>query len=166
MTDLDDIYSNRILELAAAIPRCTRLADPDASATAHSKLCGSTVSIDLKMNDGVVTDYGQSVKACLLGQAAASVVGREIIGTGQEEMRQIAETVRAMLKEDGPPPNGRWADLAVLEPVRDYKARHPSTQLVFQAVLEAMDKITRAGTDASGAGTKSRVTSNTTEQPA
>ena len=141
MTDLDDIYSNRILELAAAIPRCERLSDPDATATAHSKLCGSTVSVDLKMRDGVVTDYGQAVKACLLGQAAASVVGREIIGTDQQEIRDVAEKVRAMLKENGPPPNGRWGDLAVLEPVRDYKARHPSTQLVFQAVLEAMDKI-------------------------
>ncbi len=157
MTDLDDIYSNRILELAAAIPRCERLSDPDATATAHSKLCGSTVSVDLKMRDGVVTDYGQSVKACLLGQAAASVVGREIIGTDQHEMREVAEKVRAMLKENGPPPNGRWADLAVLEPVRDYKARHPSTQLVFQAVLEAMDKIEN---------TSSARTATTSEQPA
>ncbi len=157
MTDLDDIYTNRILELAAAIPRCERLSDPDATATAHSKLCGSTVSVDLKMRDGVVTDYGQSVKACLLGQAAASVVGREIIGTDHREMREVAEKVRAMLKEDGPPPNGRWADLAVLEPVRDYKARHPSTQLVFQAVLEAMDQIEK---------TPGAHPATTTEQPA
>ncbi|MCH9809342.1 MAG: iron-sulfur cluster assembly scaffold protein [Alphaproteobacteria bacterium] len=145
MTDLDDIYSNRILELAAAIPRTERLANPDATATAHSKLCGSTVVVDLTMKDGKVTAYGQSVKACLLGQAAASVVGREIIGLGQSEMQQVARDVRAMLKENAPPPNGRWADLAVLEPVRDYKARHPSTLLVFDAVLDAMSQIEGTG---------------------
>jgi len=169
MTDLDDIYSNRILALAAAIPRCERLTDPDASATAHSKLCGSTVSVDLKMRDGVVTDYGQSVKACLLGQAAASVVGREIVGTDPAEMRQVADKVRAMLKENGSPPNGRWSDLAVLEPVRDYKARHPSTLLVFEAVLDAIDQIAgpRPGVGA-GSGTTdtdTQDTNATTEQP-
>ena len=141
MTDLDAIYSNRILELAAAIPRSERLAEPDASATAHSKLCGSTVHVDLKMADGVVTDYGQTVKACLLGQAAASVVGREIVGTTKQEMAEVAATMRAMLKDNGPPPTGRWADLAVLEPVREYKARHTSTLLVFDAVLDAMRQI-------------------------
>ncbi len=145
MTDLDDIYSNRILELAAAIPRSERLRHPDATATAHSKLCGSTVVVDLNMADGKVTDYGQQVKSCLLGQAAASVVGREIIGLTQADMAEVSAKVRAMLKENGPPPNGRWADLAVLEPVRDYKARHPSTLLVFDAVLDAMNQIERAG---------------------
>lgn len=151
MTDLDDIYSNRILELAAAIPRTGRLDAPEASATAHSKLCGSTVTVDLAMADGVVTDYGQSVKACLLGQAAASVVGREIIGTSRQEMTEIARQVRAMLKENGPPPGGRWSDLAVLEPVRDYKARHPSTLLVFDAVVDAMGRI-EAGAQPDGDG--------------
>ena len=144
MTDLDDIYSNRIIELAAGIPRSERLADPDASATAHSKLCGSTVHVDIKMADGVVTDFGQSVKACLLGQAAASVVGREIIGTTKEEIAEVAAKVRAMLKENGAAPNGRWADLAVLEPVREYKARHASTLLVFDAVLDAIHQIEEA----------------------
>ena len=141
MTDLDAIYSNRILELAAAIPRSERLSNPDASATAHSKLCGSTVQVDLTMDGGVVTGYGQTVKACLLGQAAASVVGREIVGTPKKEMAEVAAKMRAMLKENGPPPGGRWADLAVLEPVRDYKARHTSTLLVFDAVLDAMAQI-------------------------
>ncbi len=141
MSDLDDIYSNRILELAAAIPRTERLATPDATAKAHSKLCGSTVIVDLNMRDGVVTDYGQSVKACLLGQAASSVMGREIIGTTPDELRKVAAQVRAMLKENGAPPDGRWADLEVLEPIRDYKARHPSTLLVFDAVLDALQQI-------------------------
>src|SRR5688572_29415234 len=134
MTLPEDIYSQRILELAAALPRTARLAAPDATATAHSKLCGSTVTVDLPMEGDVVSDYGQSVKACLLGQSAASVMGREIVGSRAEELRTVGAAMRKMLKEGGPPPEGRWVDLAVLEPVRDYKARHPSTLLVFDAV--------------------------------
>jgi NifU-like protein involved in Fe-S cluster formation len=141
MTSLDDIYSQQILELAAAMPRTARLANPDASATAHSKLCGSTVTVDLAMHGDVVTDYGQNVRACLLGQSAASVMGREIVGTSAEELRAVGAAMRMMLKQDGPPPSGRWRDLAVLEPVRDYKARHPSTLLVFDAVEDAIAQI-------------------------
>jgi len=137
----EDIYSQRILELAAALPRTARLAAPQATAKAHSKLCGSTVSVDLSMEGDVVSDYGQSVKACLLGQSAASVMGREIVGSRAEELRAVGAAMRKMLKEGGPPPEGRWADLAVLEPVRDYKARHPSTLLVFDAVEDAIGKI-------------------------
>lgn len=146
MTTLSEIYNARILELAASIPRTVRLDAPDATATAHSKLCGSTVTVDLKMEDGRVIAFGQNVKACLLGQSAASVMGREIIGSTAAELREIGAQMRRMLKEDGPPPTGRWADLAVLEPVRDYKARHASTLLVFDAVERALDEIeTRAG---------------------
>ena len=141
MTQLSDIYNTRILELAAAIPRSTRLADPQATASAHSKLCGSTVTIDLVMDGERVVDYGQKVKACLLGQAAASVMGREIVGSTATELRAVGAGMRAMLKEGGPPPEGRWADLAVLEPVRDYKARHTSTLLVFHAVEQAIAEI-------------------------
>ena len=137
----EDIYSQRILELAAALPRTARLAAPQATAKAHSKLCGSTVTVDLAMEGDVVSDYGQSVKACLLGQSAASVMGREIVGSRAEELRVVGAAMRKMLKEGGPPPEGRWADLAVLEPVRDYKARHPSTLLVFDAVEAAIGKI-------------------------
>jgi NifU-like protein involved in Fe-S cluster formation len=141
MTLPEDIYSQRILELAAAIPRTARLAAPHASATAHSKLCGSTVTIDLAMEGDVVTEYGQSVKACLLGQSSASVMGREIIGSTAAELRAVGAAMRKMLKQGGPPPDGKWGDLAVLEPVRDYKARHPSTLLVFDAVEDAIAKI-------------------------
>jgi NifU-like protein involved in Fe-S cluster formation len=137
----DDIYSQRILELAAAIPRTTRLAGPEATAKAHSKLCGSTVTIDLAMEGDVVTEYGQTVKACLLGQAASSVMGREIVGSTASELREVGEAMRKMLKDEGAPPSGRWGDLAVLEPVRDYKARHPSTLLVFDAVEDAIAQI-------------------------
>ena len=145
----EDIYSQRILELAAAIPRTARLEAPHASATAHSKLCGSTVSVDLAMEGDVVAEYGQSVKACLLGQSSASVMGREIIGSSAEELRAVGAAMRKMLKHGGPPPGGKWGDLAVLEPVRDYKARHASTLLVFDAVEDAIAKI-EAGRTASG----------------
>jgi NifU-like protein involved in Fe-S cluster formation len=138
MTQLSEIYNNRILELAANIAGAKRLADADATATAHSKLCGSTVTVDLKMDGDRVAAFGQTVKACLLGQAAAAVMGRNIVGTGAEELRTIADSMRKMLKQGGPPPDGRWADLAVLEPVKDYKARHASTLLVFDAVERAL----------------------------
>jgi len=141
MTLPDDIYSQRILELAAALPRTARLDTPEATATAHSKLCGSTVTIDLAMEGEVVTEYGQTVKACLLGQSSASVMGREIVGSSAAELREVGQAMRKMLKEGGPPPQGRWADLASLEPVRDYRARHASTLLVFDAVEDAIGQI-------------------------
>lgn len=139
MANLDEIYNTRILELAGAISRIGRLADPDGTATAHSKLCGSTITVDLKLRDGRVSDFGQSVKACLLGQAAASVMAREIVGSTPDELRRVGHTMRAMLKEGGSPPTGRWADLAVLEPVRNYKQRQASTLLVFDAVEKALE---------------------------
>src|SRR5215813_3716767 len=137
----EDIYSQRILEIAANMPRAERLAHPDATAAAHSKLCGSRVTVDLSMEGEVVTDYGQSVKACLLGQSSAAVMGREIVGSTAAELRAVGAAMRKMLKAGGPPPNGRWLDLAVLEPVKDYKARHASTLLVFDAVEDAIGQI-------------------------
>ncbi len=139
MANLDEIYNTRILELAGAISHNERLSDPDGTATGHSKLCGSTVTVDVKLDDGRVSAFGQSVKACLLGQASASVMAREIVGSTPEELRRIGREMRAMLKEGGHPPSGRWADLAVLEPVRNYKARQASTLLVFDAVEKALD---------------------------
>jgi NifU-like protein involved in Fe-S cluster formation len=141
MTLPDDIYSQKLLELAAAMPRTARLPAPDATATAHSKLCGSRVTIDLAMDGNLVTDYGQSVRACLLGQTAASVMGREIVGSTADELREVGAAMRKMLKQGGPPPSGKWRDLALLEPVRDYKARQPSTLLVFDAVEDAIAQI-------------------------
>jgi len=144
MTVLDEIYSPRILELAANIPRASRLEKPQASATAHSKLCGSTVTVDLTMDGNVVSDYGQTVKACLLGQAASSIMARNIVGSSASELRKIGDEMRKMLKEDGPPPNGKWKDLEILEPVRDFRARHASTLLVFDAVEDAIAQIEQA----------------------
>lgn len=138
---LNDVYNARILELAGNIPRLGRLPAPDASATAHSKLCGSTVTVDLKLDGPVVTDFAHDVKACALGQASSSIMARYVVGASPAELRELRETVRKMLKENGPPPTGRWADVAVLEPVRDYKARHASTLLTFDAVVSALDQI-------------------------
>jgi NifU-like protein involved in Fe-S cluster formation len=139
---LNDVYNRRILELAGGIPRLGRLPSPDASATAHSKLCGSTVTVDLKMDGDTVTDFAHEVKACALGQASSSIMARNVIGSKADELRKLREAMRKMLKENGTPPaEGKWADIAVLEPVRDYKARHASTMLTFDAVVDAIGQI-------------------------
>jgi len=141
---LNDIYNKRIIELAGNIPRLGRLPDPDASATAHSKLCGSTVKVDLKMDGDTVTDFAHDVKACALGQASSSIMARHVVGSNANELRELRETVRRMLKENGAPPTGKWTDIALLEPVRDYKARHASTMLTFDAVVDAIGQIEAA----------------------
>ncbi|MGA7429606.1 MAG: iron-sulfur cluster assembly scaffold protein [Xanthobacteraceae bacterium] len=139
---LDEVYNKRIIELAGTIPRIGRLADADASATALSKLCGSTVTIDLKMNGDTVTDFAHEVKACALGQASSSIMAQHIVGSKSSELRALRDDVRKMLKENGAPPaDGKWADIAVLEPVRNYKARHASTLLTFDAVVDAIGQI-------------------------
>jgi NifU-like protein involved in Fe-S cluster formation len=138
---LDQVYNQRILELAAQIPRVGRLAAPGASATAHSKLCGSTVTVDVTLSDGKVADFAHEVKACALGQAASSIMARNIVGSTPRELRELRETVRKMLKENGAPPEGKWQDIAILEPVRDFKSRHASTLLTFDAVVDAIGQI-------------------------
>ncbi|HTP63575.1 MAG TPA: iron-sulfur cluster assembly scaffold protein [Burkholderiales bacterium] len=138
---LNDIYNKKIIELAGNIPRLGRLPAPDASATAHSKLCGSTVKVDLKMDGSVVTDFAHEVKACALGQASSSIMARHVVGSTASELRELRETVRKMLKENGAPPQGKWADVGLLEPVRDFKARHASTMLTFDAVVDAIGQI-------------------------
>jgi NifU-like protein involved in Fe-S cluster formation len=138
---LNDVYNAKILDLAGNIPRLGRLPAPDASATAHSKLCGSTVTVDVKMEGGHISDFAHDVKACALGQASSSIMARHVIGSSPDELRTLREAVRKMLKENGAPPTGKWADIALLEPVRDYKARHASTLLTFDAVVKAVDEI-------------------------
>src|SRR5438477_12093648 len=138
---INDVYNHRILELAGNIPRLGRLDRPDATATAHSKLCGSTVTVDLKMAGDEVIDFAHDVKACALGQASSSIMARHVVGAKADELRALRESVQRMLKENGAPPTGKWADVAVLEPVRDYKARHASTLLTFDAVVDAIGQI-------------------------
>jgi NifU-like protein involved in Fe-S cluster formation len=138
---LDDVYNKRILALAANIPLLERLKAPDATAKAHSKLCGSTVTVDVTMEGDVVTGFGHEVKACALGQASSSIMARHVIGSTAQELREVREQARAILKENAEPPEGKWADLAVLVPVRDYKARHASTMLTFDAVVDAVEQV-------------------------
>ena len=138
---IDDVYNAKILGFAGNIARIGRLAHADATATAHSKLCGSTVTIDIEMRDGVVTDFAHEVKACALGQASSSIMAQNVVGASSNELRAVRETMLKMLKENGAPPEGRFADLKYLEPVRDYKARHASTMLTFDAVVDAIGQI-------------------------
>ncbi len=138
---LNEVYNRRILELAGDIPRIGRLPQPDATATAHSKLCGSTVTVDVAMKGGKVSDFAHEVRACALGQASSSVMARQVVGSTPTELREVRNEMRKMLKENGVPPVGKWADLAVLEPVRNYHARHASTMLTFDAVVDAIDQI-------------------------
>ena len=138
---IDEIYNRRVLELAANIPRLGRLTSPDATAKAHSRLCGSTVVVDVCVKDGRVVDFAHDVKACALGQASSSLMARHVLGATFEELRALRDHMTLMLKADGPPPVGKWADFAVLEPVRGYKARHASTLLTFNAVVDALAQI-------------------------
>ena len=135
---IDDLYSAKLLKLAATTPRLGRLAAPDASSEKVSKLCGSRVIVDVKVDGDRVADFAQDVKACALGQAAASVLGANVIGASLPELEAARAQLRAMLKEGAAPPDGRFADLALLEPVKDYPARHTSTMLAFEAVAEAV----------------------------
>lgn len=138
---INEIYNRKILEFAADIPNLKRLDRPDATSVAHSKLCGSKVIVDVKMKDNLVSEFGQDVKACALGQASSSIMGRHVIGASGNELRALRETMYKMLKEQGEPPKGKWADFEALLPVRDYKARHASTLLTFDAVVDAINQI-------------------------
>jgi NifU-like protein involved in Fe-S cluster formation len=134
---IDDLYSAKVLALAANMPHAGRLAQAQASASKVSKLCGSTVVVDLDLADGRVSAFAQDVKACALGQAAAAVLGADILGASVQEIESARDALKAMLKTGGPPPRGRFAALAVLEVVKDYPARHASTLLAFEAAYEA-----------------------------
>ncbi len=136
--DLIKLYSQKILALAAEIPRIGRLENPDASVQKRSPICGSTVMVDLKVTDGKVSDYAQDVKACALGQAAASVVGSTIIGRTEEEIQTARDQLLAMLKEDGPAPTAPFDGFEVLLPAKDYKNRHASIMLAIEASLDAI----------------------------
>ena len=142
---LSDIYNERILSLAANLPRIGRLASPDGSATAHSRLCGSTITVDVTLDaEGRVADFAHDVKACALGQASSSIMASHVIGMGAAELRGLRDAMRAMLKTGGDAPDGRWADCVVFEKVRDYKPRHASTLLTFDATLTAVEAAERA----------------------
>lgn len=142
-SDLIKLYSNRILELAAAIPQTGRLEAPDATVKRRSPLCGSTVTVDLIVEDGRVTAFAQDVKACALGQAAAAVTGAAIIGCTREEVETARDALRAMLRRDGPVPDAPFDGFEVLIPAREFKNRHASILLAIEAAAEAMAEASR-----------------------
>ena len=135
---IDDLYSAKILKLAANMPRAGRLPAPGASSEKIAKLCGSKITVDVVVEDGRVADFAQDVRACALGQAAAAVLGAHVIGADLAEIEVARDALSAMLKADGPPPAGRFSELAVLQVVKDYPARHASTLLAFEAAVEAV----------------------------
>lgn len=139
--ELSDLYSERILDLAGNAPVRPRLSQPSASARKVSRICGSVIEVDVDVREGRIVGFGQDVSACALGQTSAAIVAREIDGTTVSEFLDVRRAMQAMLKANGPPPGGRWADLRYLEPVRDYPARHASTLLVFEAVAAALEKV-------------------------
>lgn len=136
-----DIYNQKILEYAGNLPDLPRLDTPDASARRHSRVCGSTIEIDLKMADGTVSAYGHEVATCALGQTSASIVAHNIVGATADELRLVRTQMQSMLKAGGPPPTGRFEDLKYLEPVKDFPQRHASVMLVFEAICDALDQI-------------------------
>lgn len=148
-TMIDELYSAKLLTLAANMPRAGRLTAPDGSAERVAKLCGSKVIVDVAMDGEQVADFAQDVKACALGQASAAVLGAQVVGASLAEIEMARDAFRAMLKAGGPPPEGRFSDLAMLAPVKDYPARHASTLLAFEAaaaaVRQAMERTSRAG---------------------
>lgn len=142
--DLIKLYSGRILELAADIPLTERLEAPQATIKKRSPLCGSTVTVDLSMRDGQISEFGQDVKACALGQAAASVVGENIIGRTRAEVETARDQLNAMLKSGGPVPDAPFDGLKVLLPARDFKNRHASIMLALEATADAMQEAQKA----------------------
>lgn len=138
---MDDIYNSKILEFAGNIPLTGTLDDADAYAQAHSKLCGSRVKVWLSVEGDVVTDFAHEVKACALGQASSSIMARHVVGATSAELRTAKADMLAMLKDGGEGPAGRFEDMRYLQPVRDYKARHASTMLTFDAVIDCLDQI-------------------------
>ena len=138
---VNDLYNKAILTLAGNIERSGRLTDPDASVFLDSPLCGSRITVDIKMQGDKISDYAADVKACALGQAASAIMAKHVIGQTGEQLRAVAVAMRAMLKSHAAPPEGEWRELEVLQPVADYKARHGSVMLPFEAVLKAVDEI-------------------------
>ena len=141
MTELDDIYSPELLEISANISRTQRLKEPDATSSVNSKLCGSKITVDLCVKDNVITDFGQDIEACLLGQSSAAIVAENIIGIPTSEIQQVGDQMRNMLKNGDPAPEGKWEKLGLLKNVQHFRARHASTLLVFDALDKAIESL-------------------------
>lgn len=139
--ELSDLYSDKIIEIAGQLPITTPLAAPDAKSRRVSRVCGSVVEVELNLKNGKVSDYAHEISACALGQTSSSIMAAHILGSTPDDLRNVRMQMYAMLKEDGTPPEGAWEDLRYLEPVRTYRARHTSTLLIFDAVVDCLDEI-------------------------
>ncbi|MFN7178610.1 iron-sulfur cluster assembly scaffold protein [Hyphomonas sp.] len=139
---MSELYHNRILELAAGIPHVGRLADAEGSVLKVSRVCGSTVNVDVKLDAAGerVVAIAVDPKACALGQASTSILAEHAVGAAVEEIRSARDSLRAMLKDGAPPPEGRFWELRHLEPVADYPPRHASTLLAFEAAVAAIEE--------------------------
>ncbi|QCI97793.1 iron-sulfur cluster assembly scaffold protein [Agrobacterium larrymoorei] len=138
---MDDIYNNRILEFAGNIPLAGAMPDADASAQKHSKLCGSKVKVYIKLEDDIVSAFSHEVRACALGQASSSIMAHNVVGASTAEIRKARQDMIDMLTNGGEGPDGRFEAMRVLKPVKDYKARHASTMLTFEAVCDCLDQL-------------------------
>ncbi|WP_074381632.1 iron-sulfur cluster assembly scaffold protein [Bartonella doshiae] len=138
---IDNIYSDKIFEYAAHISRIGRLHNPDATSKKHAHLCGSTITVDLKVKNCIVTDFAHEVHACLLGQASASLVASHVIGQTTEDITALREIIYYMLTENGPPPQAPFEAFSCLQHIKDYKARHASTMLAFDATIDCIEQI-------------------------
>lgn len=137
---VEHLYNERILALAAALNKDDRLSEADASVTLSSPICGSRIKVDVKMDGDVVKAYGQQVRACALGQSSAALMAKHVLGQNAVELRQLRDQMQAMLKKGGNPPTGHWAELEVLVPAQDFKSRHASIMLPFNAVVKAIEE--------------------------
>ncbi|QQM29575.1 iron-sulfur cluster assembly scaffold protein [Martelella lutilitoris] len=144
---MDDIYSARILGHAGNVTRLGVLDAADASASAHSRLCGSRLTVYVKLADGAVSDFSHEVKACALGQASSAIMAASVIGATPDEIRTARDAMREMLKQGGEGPDGRFAEMRCLLPVRDYPARHASVMLTFEALVKALDELDAAASE-------------------
>lgn len=138
---INNIYSERILKYAANINKIGRLNNPDATSKKHARLCGSTVIVDLKVKDYIVTDFAHEVHACALGQASSAILADHIIGKKIHDIKMLREIIQHMLTKDGPPPSAPFEEFSCLRPIKDYKARHASTMLTFDAVVDCIEQI-------------------------
>ncbi|AGF74477.1 nitrogen-fixing NifU-like protein [Bartonella australis AUST/NH1] len=138
---IDNIYSNKILEYAAHISRIGRLDNPDATSKKYAPICGSTVIVDLKVKNCIIVDFAHEVRACALGQASSSLLASHIIGKKTQSLKILHETIQSMLTKNGPPPSAPFEAFACLQPIKDYKVRHASTMLTFDAVIDCIEQI-------------------------
>lgn len=137
---MSELYNKEILRLTTQIPHLTRLQEPDTTVVKTSRICGSRLTVDAIVQNGVIADFGQEVKACALGQAAAAIVGEHVVGLGKNELDEIAERFRHMVKTGEADFPEKWSKLALLAAVKDHPGRHGSVMLPFEVLAEVFEQ--------------------------